>query len=154
MPSDIQNIADQVIRAALNEAAKDGFRIYTFALYFDHESPALSVCMDTKENSIRQVSEQNTYSSEYFQKFIGAGDLEQAALWQANVGRNLSLGDFARVNVGRTPVAQADLSHGDYLSLIRCVMGHEREVRGLAEIADELVFCCTSPTDEVGIVWA
>ena len=154
MPSDIQHIADQVIGAALDEASKEGLRIYTLALYFDHESPALSVCMDTKENSIRQVKEQNAYSAKYFQKFIGAGDLEQAALWQANVGRNLSLGDFARVNVARTPVAQADMSQGDFLSLIRCLMSHEREVRKLAEIADELVLCCTSPTDEVGIVWA
>ena len=154
MPSEIQHIADQVIGAALDEATKDGHRIYTFALYFDHESPALSICMDTKENSIRQVREQNAYSAKYFQKFIGAGDLEQAALWQANVGRNLSLGDFARVNVARTPLAQADLSQDDFLSLIRSVIGHEREIRKLAEIADELVFCCTSPTNEVGIVWA
>ena len=154
MPSDIQSIADQVIRAALNEAAKDKFRIYTFALYFDHESPAISVCLDTKENSIRQVSEQNAYSAKYFQKLIAAGYTEQATLWQANVGRNLSLGDFARVNIARTPVAQAELSEDDYLGLIRCVMAHEHEIRGRAEFADELVFCCASPTDEVGMVWA
>lgn len=154
MPSDLFDTADRVIRAALDEAAKGGLRIYTFALYFDHESPALSVCIDTKENSLRQVSEQNAYAAKYFHKCIGAGDLEQAVLWQANVGRNLSLGDFARVNVARTGVALAKLSEGDCLGLIRCVMAHEGEVRELAEIAAELVFCCTSPTDEIGIVWA
>jgi len=152
--TDLQNTADRVIRAAIDQATKDSFCIYTFALYFDHESPALSVCMDTKENSLQQVSQQNAYSAKYFQKFIGAEDLEQAALWQANVGRNLSLGDFARVNVSRADVAHDELSASDCLGLIQRVMAHEGAIRELAETPDELVFCCTSPTDEVGFVWA
>lgn len=153
MPTDLQDIADSVIRTAIDKAAKEGFRIYTFALYFDHESPALSVCMDSKENSLQKVSEQNSYSAKYFHKFIGAGDLEQAALWQVNVGRNLSLGDFAKVNVARKDVGQVELSSGDCVSLVSRVIAYESAIRELAEESNELVFCCTSPTDEVGIVW-
>lgn len=154
MPTDLRDTADDVIRAAIEEAAKDGFRIYTFALYFDRESPALSVCMDSKVNSLQQVSEQNAYSAKYFHKFIGAEDLDQAALWQANVGRNLSLGDFAKVNVARQDVERTELLASDCLRLVRTVIAHEGEIRELAEHPNELVFCCTSPNDEVGVVWA
>ena len=154
MPADLYDTADRVIRAAIDAAVSNGLRVYTFALYFDHESPALSVCMDTKENSLKKVSEQNAYAAEYFHRFIDAGDLDQAAHWQVNIGRNLSLGDFAKVNVARTDVAHDEYSASDCLALIRRVMTHEGEIRQLAEVPDELVFCCTSPTDEVGVVWA
>ena len=143
-----------MIRAAIGEAEKRDLRIYTFALYFDHESPALAVCMDTKENSRLRVREQNNYSAKYFLKFIGDRDIERAARWQANVGRNLSLGDFAVVNVAREEVGPIELSAEDCLGLIERVLAHESAIRKLADDADELVFCCTSPSDEVGIVWS
>jgi hypothetical protein len=110
--------------------------------------------MDTKANSIQQVRAQNAYVSKYFRKSIDSGDLNEAALWQANVGGNLSLGDFARVNVGRTEVDHAELTDGDCVELIQTVIAHEREILGLAEISEDLLFCCSSPTDEVGIVWS
>ncbi|MEO1201444.1 MAG: hypothetical protein AAFX10_01970 [Pseudomonadota bacterium] len=153
MPTSLRDTADSVIRIAIEEAAKEGLQLYTFALYFDHESPALSVCMDTKENSSVQVTAQNAHGVKYFRRFIDAEDLDQAVLWQANTGRNMSLGDFVKVNVARMDLVQSELSNRDCLCLIQSVLAHETEIRSLAKYPDELVFCCTSPTDEVGVVW-
>jgi hypothetical protein len=86
--------------------------------------------MDAKANSLRKVSEQNAYESKYFHRFIGAEDLDQAALWQANSGRNLSLGDFAKVNIARADVEQSELSDRDCLELTRRVSNGQHPHQG------------------------
>jgi len=48
-------IVADVLDRAIAEVRSRGIAVYTFALYFDHESPALSVCVDTAANSARTV---------------------------------------------------------------------------------------------------
>jgi len=40
--------------------------VYTFALYHDHESAAVSVCVDTEANSRRVVAHTNRYNMKHF----------------------------------------------------------------------------------------
>lgn len=149
------DIADQVIRGAIEQAAIEGMSVFTFALYFDHESPALSVCIDTKDNSAQQVHRQNEYSARYFHEHVDSGELERASRWQANIGRNLSLGDFERVNVCRTELRNhSRLSEEDCLDLVRRLRAYSDRLTELAENPEDLILCCTTPTDEVGVVWA
>src|SRR5687767_4198389 len=95
-----------VVTAAIEVVRKQSVPVHTFAFYHDHESGAVSVCVDTEENSRRVVADSNRYAMKEFAKAIERGDLENAARWQANVGRNLSLGDFALVNVARTELGR------------------------------------------------
>lgn len=97
----MRTFIDGVLADAIERVRTVGVSVYTFALYFDHESPAISVCVDTIEKSQATVASINAYNSKYFHKAISSGDLKGAALWQSNIGRSLSLGDFHLVNVGR-----------------------------------------------------
>jgi len=152
--SGFQKIAAAVIDQALAEVVADQIPVFTFALYFDHESPALSVCVDTRSNSDAQILEQNAYSSRYFHRSIADGDFEQAKRWQANVGRNLSLGDFTKVNIARVELDLPNYTDVDCVALVRELMSREAEIRSLASSPDDLVFCCSTPEDEVGLVWS
>ena len=88
---------DEVLSNAIDELRECGTRVYTFAFYHDHESAAVSVCVDTEANSRRFVAKSNAYRIRHFAKAVSAGNLKSAALWNANTGRSLSLGDFAMV---------------------------------------------------------
>lgn len=71
---------DNTIDQGLAEAARRDLAIHTFALYYDHESPAISVCIDTAESSRRKVADINAYNRKYFEEAVAAGDLKTAAL--------------------------------------------------------------------------
>ena len=47
----MRGLIEKVIDQALFEARSRNVPVYTFALYYDHESPAISVCVDTEEQS-------------------------------------------------------------------------------------------------------
>ena len=97
-----RSLFDRVLAEAIAVVRREHVRVFTFAFYHDHESHAISVCVDTEESSKRLVASSNAYNQKYFWPAIEKGDLEDAALWTANIGRSLSLGDFAFVNLART----------------------------------------------------
>ena len=153
--SNIPELFSGVIKAALSEVRKDPIPVYTFALYHDHESGFVSVCVDTKESSMRLVRDSNRWDMRYFAEHIQSGNWKDAALFQANIGRSLSLGDFARVNLGETDL-DGDVSTDEsfYLEMARAVIAHQREILELAPSPDDVVFCCSSADSEVGLVWS
>jgi hypothetical protein len=144
----------QILTTALTEVRKKRIPVHTFALYHDHESRAVSVCVDTDANSRRVVADINRYNMKYFTEAVARGDLEDAALWQANVGRNLSLGDFALVNVARTDLGGIRVSKRFYVTMMTSLMERQREVVALALSDEALLFCCSGPSDEVAYVWS
>ncbi len=150
----MKDILSKTISAGLEHARKHSVPVYTFALYYDHESPAVAVCIDTEENSRRVVSDINRYNNKYFLKYAASGDLKEAALWQANIGRNLSLGDFAFVNVGRTELELEKPNDEFFASLLQALVAHQEQVAKLATDRDRLLLCCSSQDDEVGFVWS
>lgn len=89
----------KLIEKALLVASENNTDIFTFALYHDHESGFVSVCIDTEKNSVQEVREQNLYNLKYFRLAIQNGEMDEAKLWQANIGRNLSLGNFSLINI-------------------------------------------------------
>lgn len=100
--SDVNGFLDGVLSAAMMELRANPVPIYTFAFYHDHESNAVSVCADTKASSLKLVRQSNQWSMKHFSQHVQNGSWEDACLFQANVGRSLSLGDFSHVNVART----------------------------------------------------
>lgn len=144
-----------VIKAALTELRADPIPILTFAFYHDHESGIVSVCADTKESSTKLVRSSNRWSMGYFAEHIKSGSWKDASLFQANVGRSLSLGDSARVNLGETDL-DADMVADEsiYIEMARAVIAHQKEILEFAPEPDDVVFCCSSADSEVGLIWS
>lgn len=143
-----------VLEQALRDIAAKNLPVYTFALCHDHESETVSVCADTEECSARTVAAINRYNASYFAKAIASGDLKGAGLWQAYIGRSLSLGDFALVNAARAPLPPGAIDDDFYLSMVRAVMFVEKRVAALSPYPDRLLFACSGTNAEVAYVWS
>jgi len=151
----MRTFIDVVLADALDQVRAAGVSVYTFAVYFDHESHALSVCVDTLENSRSTVASINEYNSKYFHKAVASGDLKGASLWQANIGRSLSLGDFHLVNVGRRDLpSNVKASPEFFVGLVQSLVSIESEVAALSSDPEALVFCCSGTGDEIEYCWS
>ena len=148
------HLVASVLDRALVEVQSRSLPVYTFALYHDHESGAISVCVDTEDNSNRSVASSNRFNMKYFMKAIADKDLNAASLWQANVGRSLSLGDFALVNAARTALGDVEPDHAIYLAMVESLVAIQRRVAALSPSPERLVFACSGAEDEVAYVWA
>lgn len=151
---DLQHLFDDVLSRAIAEVRGAAIDVYTFAFYHDHESAAVSVCVDTEVSSGRLVRSQNAFRVGHFADAVARGDLEEAELFKANVGRSLSLGDFEMVNVARTGIGGVRVGDEFYLQMIRAVRAREAEVVAMARDVGRLLFCTSSAESEVGYMWA
>lgn len=151
----IKTLVEKIISEALIEAKRRNVIIHTFALYYDHESPALSVCIDTEECSRAAVISNNKFVRRNFASAVAEGDLERAQRWRANMGRNLGLGDFYMVNVGRVDLPR-DFAPDDafFLTLVQSLMLAESAVAAQARLPSSLLLCCTGADDEVQYTWS
>jgi hypothetical protein len=148
-----EQLFEDVLSRAISEVRGRGIDVFTFAFYHDHESAAVSVCVDTEASSAKLVLSQNAFSMRYFADAVAKGDLRKAALFQANPGRSLSLGDFEMVNVARTDLNGIQADDAFYLSMIRSLRRRESEIIPLSQDPHRLLFCASSANSEVGYVW-
>jgi hypothetical protein len=145
---------NRVLRDAITHITRRGTPVFTFALYLDHESGAVAVCVDTEENSMKVVAGINRYNAKHFRAAVEGGDLKAAALWQANIGRSLSLGDFAFVDIARADLPDTPQDAKLELVLVRSLVDVQSEVLALADAPERVLFVCSSAGDEVGYVWS
>jgi hypothetical protein len=83
------------------------------------------------------------------------GNLKRAALWRANVGRSLSLGDFQMVNVARVELPTDFVpSQGFFSALVQSLIAAEPKVCAQARDPSVLVLCCSGKDDEVQYWWS
>ena len=150
----LRPLLDQVLAEAIGIVRRDCASVYTIAFYHDHESGAIGVCVDTEESSRRLVASSNAYSQKYFWPAVEKGDLKDAALWNANAGRSLSLGDFSLVNLARTDLPKGKVTDALYVEMIRALRAKEEEIVTLAASREKLLFCAAGPADEVAFTWA
>lgn len=153
--SELSEFLAGVVKGALTELREDPIPVHTFAFYHDHESGIVSVCVDTKESSAKLVRSSNQWAMGYFAEHIQSGSWKDASLFQANAGRSLSLGDFARVNLGETDL-DGDMVADEtfHLEMARAVIAHQQEILELAPEPDDVLFCCSSADSEVGLIWS
>jgi hypothetical protein len=144
-------IFEDMIDEALTKS--QGLDIYSFAIYHDHESGFVSICVDTKDNSDIKVIESNKYSMKHFQRVVAEGELEEAMLWQANVGRNLSLGDFELVNIVEHELVKQDTSDRFYLDMVKAIGNKANVILKQSSHGASLLFCCSTANEEVGLTW-
>ena len=107
----------------------------------------------------REISEKHRLNVgialKYFAKHVRDGSWGDACLFQANVGRSLSLGDFARVNVARADLPRrCRPDEAFYLAMARAIIANQREILDLSPDPEDVVFCCSSADSEVGLVWS
>lgn len=150
---DTNRSIDAVLREGLSFAAENQVRLYTVAFYLDHESRAISLCLDTQPNSMKVVRSINKFSTEHFNSAVKNGDLEGAALWQANTGRSLSLGDYAHVNIGRRTLKGIALDSELILAMTRALQRRSPHFLELSPTPGSLLFACSTLTEEVGLTW-
>ena len=144
----------EVLKNALSEVREKAIPVHTFALYHDHESNAVAVCVDTEENSRRSVAAENRFSMKYFMEALAHEDLEEASRWQANPGRSLSLGDFALVNVARTDLPRIRSKKKFYLAMVQSLISVQEQIAALSPEPSQLAFVCSGPDAEVAYVWS
>ena len=145
---------ESLIDLALAKATEANLDIYTFAFYHDHESGYVSICIDSELNSIEQVKSQNAYSMKHFKRLIQEGNLNRAVLWQANVGRNLSLGDFIAVNIVSYKLPEdSQPNESMYLAMINAINTKSETIQSLCSNSDKLLYCCSTSNEEVGLIW-
>jgi hypothetical protein len=152
--SEARRLFDDVLSRAIPEVRDRRVGVYTFAFYHDHESAAVSVCVDTEASSARLVLSQNAFRIRHFAEAVSRGDLRKAVMWKANIGRSLSLGDFELVNVARAKMGGIAPDDSFYLEMIRALRSREREIVPLASDPQRLLFCSSSAGAEVGYVWS
>lgn len=152
----LDKFVDDVIQGALDTLGgsdQGPSNIVTFALYYDHESPAVSVCADTLESSRRSVASLNAFNETYFLKAIAAGDLEDASLWSSNTGRSLALGDFAHVNLCRKKVGIRMRHNGLFVAMAKGLIRNTRPIFEVCDTKEQIVFATSTAKSEVGLVW-
>jgi hypothetical protein len=150
----LPTVIAEVLSHAIIQIRERALPVYTFALYFDHESEAISVCVDTEENSARTVLSMNAYNTKHFHRAVSDGDLKMAKLWQASLGRSLSLGDFALVNAGRTELPGVEQDELLFATMLNALVAAELEVSKLAPAPRKLIFACSGVANEVEYVWS
>jgi hypothetical protein len=151
----MREIIDSVIEQALAEAKQGRVTVYTFALYYDHESHAISVCIDTEEQSKATVHRINTYNRKYLMPALAAGDLKGATLWRSNIGRSLSLGDFHMVNLSRAELPiNVKPNEGFFVSLVQALVAAEANIVSQAASPESLLLCCSGSSNEIEYWWA
>lgn len=150
---DAQLLFNDVLSRAIPEVRAAGIDVFTFAFYHDHESAAVSICVDTEANSVRAIRSSSAFKAKHFVDAVEAGNLRKAAAFKANVGWSLSLGDFEMVNVARTDTGSVPVDDHFYLQMIRAVRAHEQEIVSMTSDVERLLFCTSSAEWEVGFMW-
>lgn len=153
-PTPLARLVDEILGQAIARARSEAVPIYTFALYHDHESAAVSVCIDTEESSRRCVAQMNRYGKRHFADALRRGDLPAAVLWNANVGRSLALGNFALVNVARRDLGSLRDEDDFYLTLVRSLTHVESAILALSPDPERTLFCCSGADDETQYIWS
>ncbi|WP_339847788.1 hypothetical protein [uncultured Halopseudomonas sp.] len=144
----------KIIHDGLSKAKAKSVDIYTFALYHDHESHFATVCIDTIESSKRSVISSNEFSKKYFMRSIMSGELPSPGAWNANGGRSFSLGDFALVNVSEVKVARLPKLPDFYIDMVLAIEETRALIEKQSTHGPQLLYCCSTENNEVGLVWS
>ena len=151
---DSHSLLTAVMNRALELLEQQSFALYTLAFYLDHESSAIAICADTQPNSDRVVAEINRYNLRHFLDAIREADLSAAALWQANVGRSLSLGDFTAVNLARTELGDVPVDVSLCHAMVDTVIKNHSRIRKLSPNPAHTLLATSTLEDEVGLIWS
>jgi hypothetical protein len=143
-----------MIEKAILEIKNKQIDLYTFAFYHDHESHAISICIDTKPNSEKTVLKSNEFSMKYFIDSIGKKNIESAELHKYETGRSFSLGDFKYANLIRVEFNKKIKNNTQfYLDMVEAINTQKEKIKENSKTPENIVFCCSTKDNEVGLIW-
>ena len=144
----------EMIEKAIQYLAQKKIDIYTFAFYHDHESFAVSICVDTLIDSENAVKSSNSFKMEQFYSAIYSNEIKGLILNKLDTGRSFSLGDFTCVNLSRKDIPEEMIITDQfYFDMIKAINEKKDKIIALSTKPEEVVFCCSTEDDEVGIIW-
>lgn len=80
--TEMTQMVDYAIKRLQTE--KPTFKIYTASIWTDPDAAVSSINFDSKENSLKKVSESNNWNKKYYDQYLAEGDIEQAELFKPN----------------------------------------------------------------------
>lgn len=151
-------LIDQMIARAMGAISERGLsgQIVTFALYFDHERYALSVCADTLENSRSKQESVRNWSYKHLSEALESGDLAKAARFNHSVSRSLSLGDFVLKGLAEhelDPDGTPEMQMHFFVALAQGLHRNTDVCLSVCDPKQPVVLACSTANDEVGLVW-
>ncbi len=146
---------ENLVAASIQKINESKIDVYSYAIYFDHESKRrISVCIDTRENSLRAVKKSNQFREKYVTKFRNDGNCDSLGNFSANSGRNYSLGDFKyRNRVSFENKKDTDLPDTYTLKAIKAVVARQDEITRFSTKPEQVLFSCSTQNDEYGASW-
>jgi len=146
---------EDLIRASIDRINDEKIDVYSYAIYFDHESKRrLSVCIDTKDNSKLAVAKSNKFTEKYFAKFLNENDSDSIVNFSVNSGRNYSLGNFKYVNITSFEHDKdVDYSNTLILRAIKTIVSRQDEITKFSTNPEQVLFSCSTKEDEYGVSW-
>ena len=98
---EMMSMVDVAIERMKSE--RPDFEIYTASIWTDPNAAASSISFDSKTNSDLQAQKSNEWSKKYYDKYMAAGDFEQAKRFAPKEERNTNpvgfqLRDFSEIN--------------------------------------------------------
>jgi hypothetical protein len=142
------------LERALDSLEKARADVYTFAFCHEHSRDAVCVYADSAESSDRVIRALNRASMKRFVKAVKERDLDEAAMWQASAGRNLSLRDFAWKKLGRRSLGTFASAPELHEAMLLATMKAAPKIAKLSSAPADLLFTCSTANEEVGLVWS
>jgi hypothetical protein len=151
--SPLDSFLSSILERAIAELQKARADVYTFSFCHEQKSGAVSVYADTEANSRRVIGALNRSSMKRFARAVKKRDLDEALMWQATVGRSLSLGDFAYKKLAKSSLGKLKSAEGLHEAMLLAAMNVAPKVASLASDREMLLFTCSTVDEEVGLVW-
>lgn len=151
--SPLDTLLSSVLARAIDELKKARADVYTFSLCHERDRGAVAVYADSEANARRVVRELNRASMKRFAKAVRKRDLDEALMWQASVGRSLTLSDFAWKALARRPLGKLKNSPELHEAMLLATMQCAPLVAPLASDPEALLFTCSTADEDVGLIW-
>ncbi|HET8933113.1 MAG TPA: hypothetical protein VFN67_06740 [Polyangiales bacterium] len=151
--SPLDTFLASILERAIAELKNARADVYTFSFCHEQSSGAVCVYADSEESSRRVVGALNRASMKRFAKAVKKRDLEEAMMWQATVGRSLSLRNFAWKKLAKSSLRKLESAEALHEAMLLAAMNVVPKVAALSSDPEALLFTCSTVDEEVGLVW-
>jgi hypothetical protein len=151
--TELQTWLSGILECAIDELHSQRADVHTFAFCVEAGGRAVSVYADSETNARRVVHALNRASMKRFVRAVQKRDLDEASMWQASVGRNLSLRTFAWKTLARRALGKHSQAPELHHAMLLAALQHTPRVLELSSAPERVLFTCSTPDEEVGLIW-
>jgi hypothetical protein len=151
--SPLDTFLASILERAIDELKRARADVYTFSFCHEQSSGAVCVYADSEANSRRVIGALNRASMKRFAKAVKKRDLEEAMMWQATVGRSLSLSNFAWKKLAKSSLGKLRNEAALHEAMLLAAMNVAPKLAALSSDPEMLLFTCSTADEEVGLVW-